>query len=319
MPFSVIVATDIFGRKHNREFVFPARPYISDLTNVVESHFDTVGRANRPAGHPDIPYRAHTFQLFDGLMMRWTDLFSAEQLTDGVQVFAFQPESLWHSDLQETVPVDRPVITWMSSGSRRVVGNDTGVPPLLRDKLRWVFAALDDGRKGHLAPADFSNGFARAGICLVSTSPQRLHAAADTDRDGCVTYGEWAEFAIKSGHQDLADALFFRLRDQDDRLRDQDDPPALACHDPSEVPVARIARRSAAERERARYQQEEKEQAWWEARVRAQERYERARGRAALARSQARVATERERKMYEELYAPAPPLIKVRPLSIVMH
>eukprot|EP00756_Hemistasia_phaeocysticola_P058201 Hpha_TRINITY_DN34827_c0_g1::TRINITY_DN34827_c0_g1_i1::g.167765::m.167765 len=180
MVFSVRVATDIFGIKYNRAFEFPQRPLMRHLINVVESHFDILGRARRPTGCPDKQFRAHTFQLYDELLDHWADLFSSEQLTDTCQLCCFQPESLWHSDLQEAMPPAEPTEAWCTpesypARSRRM---DEGVSPLLMDKMKRVFTLLHrrEGEALDITMREFIQGLERAGMRLVNAHPQQLFA-----------------------------------------------------------------------------------------------------------------------------------------------
>eukprot|EP01062_Namystynia_karyoxenos_P056523 TRINITY_DN47490_c0_g1_i1.p1 TRINITY_DN47490_c0_g1~~TRINITY_DN47490_c0_g1_i1.p1 ORF type:complete len:379 (+),score=106.02 TRINITY_DN47490_c0_g1_i1:85-1137(+) len=311
-PFSVRVSTDIYGRKYSRELIFPASPLIGELTNAVESIFDVIGRGARPAGYPDVPFSAHTFQVYDDLVCRWVDLFSTEQLSSGGQLHCFQPDSLWHSDMQANIPEPTRIVTWMTPAEdprRQRAPGDRGVPPSQCEKLRAVFRRLGGDSKGWFASHEFSAALCEAGMQIVSTTAEDLFRQADADGDGRVVYSEWVSFGISAMHQDLCSALYFRQRDGAAasvpvrRLPSQVSAPTTPFTARSaEQHRAGAAAVSPREEAAVSPREEAASRAWLGERRRAQDMYERACELAADARSQARAATERERDMYEALY-----------------
>ena len=131
--FLISVGTDLYGRKQNVKLEFPTCPTMTELINSVESQFDVMSRASRPAAYPDVPYKVQTFQVYDDILLRWVDLYSSAQLTNGCQVFCFQPETIWHSDAQGIIPEAKDGVTWstrVGSPRRGRVATDAGVAPV---------------------------------------------------------------------------------------------------------------------------------------------------------------------------------------------
>jgi len=212
--FIVAAAADLFGRKQNVKLEFPTCPTMTELINAVESQYDVFARSARPAGYPDVPFKVQTFQVYDDILLRWVDLYSSAQLTNGCQVFCFQPESIWHSDSQGIIPEAKDNVTWttpVGSPRRGRVATDAGVAPALSEKLRSVFYQIDSGNKGYILYTDLRNAFAAADMDFTYARVGELFTVADTNRSGHITYDEWVRFAIK--YPNVIDGLFFRTRD----------------------------------------------------------------------------------------------------------
>eukprot|EP00756_Hemistasia_phaeocysticola_P060803 Hpha_TRINITY_DN4337_c0_g1::TRINITY_DN4337_c0_g1_i1::g.49996::m.49996 len=215
MTFQIDVGSDLFGQKHNTTLSFPRVPSVPELTAATESYFDTKSRACRPAGYPDVPFKIETFQLFDDTLLRWVDLYDAQQLRHGQQLWCFQPESIWHSDAQGVIPQAEEVpVTWTTpadSPRRRRQQTDTGVPPTLSEKLRSVFYQCDSRNNGYILPDDIENAFRRCHMEFTHGTASEIFRIADANSSGHITYDEWVSFAIRCPQ--VVDALFFRFRD----------------------------------------------------------------------------------------------------------
>lgn len=221
MAFFINVGTDLFGTKRNVKLEFQQVPSMSDFINAVESQFDVMLRANRPAGYPDVPFKVQTFQLYDDVLQRWVDLYSSAQLNNGATVYCFQPESPWHSDAQGIIPDAAQNVTWttpVGSPRRARIASDAGVAPTLSEKLRSVFYDCDTGNKGYVLYSDLRNAFTKCDIEFTYATVGELFTTADANKSGHITYDEWVAFAIK--FPAVIDALFFRSRDlQQDQTR----------------------------------------------------------------------------------------------------
>eukprot|EP01060_Flectonema_neradi_P035965 TRINITY_DN677_c0_g1_i1.p1 TRINITY_DN677_c0_g1~~TRINITY_DN677_c0_g1_i1.p1 ORF type:complete len:560 (+),score=184.93 TRINITY_DN677_c0_g1_i1:72-1682(+) len=215
MAFQIDIGTDLFGSKFNTSLSFPSRPTVAELTAAAESYFDTKSRSSRPAGYPDMPYKIETFQLFDDKLLRWVDLYNEEQLKHGVQIWCFQPESIWHSDAQGVIPqAEKPTVTWttpLGSPRRARIAADAGVPPTLSEKLRSVFFQIDGQNKGYLLYQDLEAAFRRCDMEFNNSSAGELFTLADANSSRHITYDEWVNFAVRC--PSVVDALFFRMRD----------------------------------------------------------------------------------------------------------
>lgn len=295
MVFFVSVAADVYGRKHNARLEFVTCPTISELINAVETQYDITGRATRPAGYPDIPFRVQTFQIYDDILLRWVDLYSSAQLTNGAQVYAFQPETVWNVDLQGTIPVARdsvPFSSYAGSPSRARIATAAGIAPTMSEKLRSVFYELDSGAKGYILYSDLRAAFLRYDIEFSYATCGELFNLADVNRDGRVVYEEWVRFAID--HPNVVDALFYRSRD-------------IALGRSIYVPSTEelISARRARQFELERLYRESEISAQ---RASAQRDYESAKREAELARTRAAAAATAERAALDKLYyTPASP------------
>ena len=232
MSFVIDIGSDLYGTKVNTQLTFPTRPTVVEVTAAVESEFDVKGRAVRPAGYPDVPFKVETFQLFDETLLRWVDLYNEQQLKSGAQLWCFQPESIWHSDAQGVIPQPEKVpVTWttpLGSPRRARIAADAGVPPTLSEKLRSVFYQIDGTNKGYLLRQDLEAAFRSCEMQFNSGTAGDLFTLADQNRSQHVTYDEWVNFAIKC--PSIVDALFFRMRDMGSGNASFSPPPADAQH-----------------------------------------------------------------------------------------
>ena len=215
MSFIIDVGSDLFGTKVNITLSFNHHPSVAEVTAACESNFDTKGRAIRPAGYPDVPFKVETFQLFDDTLLRWVDLYNEQQLKTGAQLWCFQPESIWHSDAQGVIPQpEKTSVTWstpLGSPRRARIAADAGVPPTLSEKLRSVFYQIDGSNKGYLVYADLERAFSICEMSFNNGTAGDLFTLADQNRSQHITYDEWVNFAVKC--PGIVDALFFRMRD----------------------------------------------------------------------------------------------------------
>ena len=271
---------------------------MTELINAVESQFDVMSRSSRPAGYPDCPFKVQTFQVYDDILLRWVDLYSSAQLTNGCQVFCFQPESIWHSDSQGIIPEAKDGITWttqVGSPRRARVATDAGVAPALSEKLRSVFYDIDFGNKGYILYTDLRSSFKSADIEFTYATVGELFTVADQNCSGHITYDEWVRFAIS--YPNIVDALFFRARDIGTLQ--------------SGAQMAYDAQQRGASQTRAREDQLRQYYAdTWSSQQRstAQGDYEAARRDADAARMQKEAAESRERAAWDKMYySPASP------------
>ncbi|KAJ9445378.1 calmodulin-like protein containing EF hand domain [Diplonema papillatum] len=293
--FFLSCGTDLYGRKQNVKLEFASCPTMTELINAVESQFDVMARASRPAGYPDVPFKVQTFQIYDDILLRWVDLYSSSQLANGCQVFCFQPESIWHSDSQGIIPEAKEEITWttpVGSARRARIATDAGVAPPLSEKLRSVFYDIDIGNKGYILYADLRAAFAKADMEFTYSTVGELFTQADSNRSGHVTYDEWVRFAVK--YPTVIDALFFRSRDISGGVGGSHVAYAYSMDaDPSSVQRAR-------ETQLRQYYTDT-----WQGsaqRDRAMSDYEAAKRDADAARMQKEMAESKERQAWDRLY-----------------
>ena len=117
MVFVINCGADLHRRKDNLRLCFAVRPSISELVTTVETQFDVRLSRQSPVSYPDIPFRVQTFQVYDDILMRWVDLYHTDQLTNGCQVYAFQPDSAPNPDFQAAIPLPVNTVPWVAMAS----------------------------------------------------------------------------------------------------------------------------------------------------------------------------------------------------------
>ena len=125
MPFSLLVAADLYGTKVNLELTLPHLPTVSELTRFTETTFAVESSSVRPSGHPFRSFKVARFQLFDDVSQEWVELGSTGLLTEYCQLYAFQQGV---SESQQQIPPPRlPTSNGARSTSPRRV--NTFSPP----------------------------------------------------------------------------------------------------------------------------------------------------------------------------------------------
>ena len=109
MPFTLLVCGDLFSEKVNLELSFPEKPKLLDLLDHVQNSFTAEMRCLQPPNMPAIEqFNVNRIQVYDDAHLKWVDLSSPEQLHDYGQLYCFQPDSSWQSDVQQDLPAPRP-------------------------------------------------------------------------------------------------------------------------------------------------------------------------------------------------------------------
>jgi hypothetical protein len=106
--YTLLVCADLFGEKINLEITFPAMPTIGELQMKVNASFDAEGASKRPQGYPAVEFSVARLQVYDDVLLKWADLVTCSQLHEYDQLYAFQPQSPWHVDVQKDLPPPRP-------------------------------------------------------------------------------------------------------------------------------------------------------------------------------------------------------------------
>ena len=102
MVFTLLIAADVHGNKTNYEVEFGVQPTIPDLHRRVEQIFGPEHSLKAPAGSPT--FAIDRIQIFDERLELWVDLLSSTQLQDFSQIYVFQPETMWHKEVQSKLP-----------------------------------------------------------------------------------------------------------------------------------------------------------------------------------------------------------------------
>lgn len=106
--YFLLVCADLYGEKVNLEITFPTMPTIGELQRKVVETFNAEANVKRPQGYPVVEFAIARLQIYDDVMLKWTDLVACTQLHEYDQLYAFQPQSPWHIDVQKDLPPPRP-------------------------------------------------------------------------------------------------------------------------------------------------------------------------------------------------------------------
>eukprot|EP00754_Rhynchopus_humris_P027374 Rhum_TRINITY_DN15083_c5_g1::Rhum_TRINITY_DN15083_c5_g1_i1::g.136407::m.136407 len=101
MPFSVCVASDIFGQKVNLELDFNYAPSVPELTSKSEQAFASEMASRKPGNHI---FQVSKFHVVDPITDDWVEVIGAHQLRNQCQVYAFQPHSTKYTESQGHIP-----------------------------------------------------------------------------------------------------------------------------------------------------------------------------------------------------------------------
>lgn len=207
MPFVIDVGSDLFGVKQNTKLEFASVPSLSELIVAAEAHFDKESRIRRPAGVPDVPYKVQSSQVYDDVLLRWVDLYSATQLRDGSQVWLFQPESLYHSEDPGSIPAAKYAPeSWLGSPARARAVTEAGIrDPVMSEKLRNVFYQIDSSHNRYVPYSTLKDYFLRYDVPWTSAYLGDYYG-----RTGNMTYDDWVRFSARYPH--IVDSLYYRTR-----------------------------------------------------------------------------------------------------------
>eukprot|EP00659_Diplonema_papillatum_P020821 gene20821-32100_t len=157
----------MFGLKVNLELTFPALPTIAELTRNIEEVFTAEMHAIKPPGAP-IPaegIRVNRLQVYDDVLLNWVDLLSSTQMHEYDQVYAFQPQTLWHVDTRQDLPAPRPptnsggggysqVPAGYGSPPRAGAGSGSTGPQFLPQHAYYAAAAVGTSERPNVHPDD---------------------------------------------------------------------------------------------------------------------------------------------------------------------
>ena len=212
-PFTVRVACDVHGVKHNVRLAFHHQPSMVALVNAVNTCYDSAARASHPHGCPDVPFSLAALQIFDAAQQRWVDLTDAH-LSSGTldpQLFSFQQASVWHPDRPGTIPQADLTETWLALADGPARSSAVTAPPPRSVMVVTVFKDMDAAGEGHLTYAAFRNAVARYGLELAGQTTAELFEKVDRRRDGVITRDEWIEHCKE--HPRYIETLYFKSVD----------------------------------------------------------------------------------------------------------
>eukprot|EP01064_Diplonema_japonicum_P028293 TRINITY_DN4305_c0_g1_i1.p1 TRINITY_DN4305_c0_g1~~TRINITY_DN4305_c0_g1_i1.p1 ORF type:complete len:612 (+),score=214.28 TRINITY_DN4305_c0_g1_i1:63-1838(+) len=246
--FSILAAADLFGTKLNYEICFNSQPSLQDLQRRVEHVFTQEGNVRRPPGDPTV-FAIQRLQVFDEKVELWVDLLSATQITQMCQIYAFQPETQFHKEIQSKLPpatkapavsepsLHRPAATVPASPysalhsysqpftptpapapapaaailptSVLAIPADPSIGVTYEDKVRTVFDEIDSRKTGVALLTDFS---ALLNTLRIDVPPGISPASFfGKDLDTTVSYAEFQKFG--EAYPTLLDAMVNRCRE----------------------------------------------------------------------------------------------------------
>lgn len=185
--FVLLASAELYGQKHNIEVGFPSIPTMTELIGHIEATFQIENRLMRPNGKGKRPFRLEYIQIFDEVLQRWVDLLSSTQLHEWAQLYVFQPDTATTVDVQMQIPATRPIRSLPS-------GNES-------EKLWQLFQDIDVNGNGYIERDELQRFFSVLGLFEFS-EPQvdEFFVHADSNRDGVLSYAEFAKFAGTHPH-----------------------------------------------------------------------------------------------------------------------
>ena len=216
---TIQVAADLYGRKENILIEFQAGSTLAEVVRQIEFMYDEEAKARRPLSVPYKPFEMQYMQLYSA-DEGWLDVLSVRQLTEGCQVFAFQPKSSDHSDSQELIPVAKQSTMKCRARSRStsprrgvqqpdwLVDNIRRVPPTI-EEISAVYQGFNASTPGHVTISEIRLSLQRLGVELSLTTvaslfgyPPASHSDIDTRS---VTLDDWLRFSAE--HPNIISAL----------------------------------------------------------------------------------------------------------------
>jgi hypothetical protein len=190
--FVLLIAGDLYGRKHNLEIGFPDLPALDELGGHAEAVFRNEARRLRPANSALHRFTLDNIKIFDDSLNRWLDLTSTSQLVEWSQLYLVQPEGA-EDDGQAILEAPIRVRSPVEAGSDK-------------EKFFFLFHDMDFNGNGHLSREEVQRIFNI--MCLYKYGERTIDEffhKFDTNRDGVLSYAEFAKWM--SAHPDIAEDL----------------------------------------------------------------------------------------------------------------
>lgn len=147
--YTLLVCADLYGEKINLELTFPTMPTLAELQRKIVEGFNGEANVRRPQGYPAVEFTIARLQIYDDVMLKWADLVAITQLHEYDQMYAFQPQSPWHIDVQKDLPPPRPPTTQ----GRAAIGAPSGYDASFSAVNNTAMAATPAQQSYAAAPA----------------------------------------------------------------------------------------------------------------------------------------------------------------------
>eukprot|EP01064_Diplonema_japonicum_P028678 TRINITY_DN4458_c0_g1_i1.p1 TRINITY_DN4458_c0_g1~~TRINITY_DN4458_c0_g1_i1.p1 ORF type:complete len:375 (+),score=41.34 TRINITY_DN4458_c0_g1_i1:88-1212(+) len=105
------ICADLYSNKINLEVNVSNKIDLIGLRELIVGLMEQEGDLMRAPNQPRSPFSINRLQVFNEQVGKWVDLVSMGQLRDGSQLYAFQPQTNQHSDVQQDLPPPRPPST----------------------------------------------------------------------------------------------------------------------------------------------------------------------------------------------------------------
>jgi hypothetical protein len=183
--FILLVAAEIYGRKHNIELGFPERPSLADFIGHCEATFRGEVARVRPSGAPLHRFVIDSVKIFDDTLNRWVDLASAHQLVEWSQLYLFQPSVDPTNPNEESQAILQAPVRIRSPME---VGRN-------KEKFFFLFHDMDFNGNGHLNRDEIQRIFNVLGCFEISEkSIDQYFLQFDTNRDGVLSFAEFTKW-----------------------------------------------------------------------------------------------------------------------------
>lgn len=183
--FVLLIAADLFGRKHNVEIGFPSVPSLDELSGHAEATFRCEARRlHRQGRTTNVPiFVLDRVKIFDDRLNRWTDLTTESQLLEWSQLYLLQHEGSSCSDSVQMI-LDPPVRI------RTPLALGVG-----KEKFFFLFHDADFNGNGYLNREEVQRLFNVLGLYKYSeVSVDEFFTKFDTNRDGVLSLAEFTKW-----------------------------------------------------------------------------------------------------------------------------
>jgi hypothetical protein len=170
--YFLLVCADLYGEKINLEITFPTMPTIGELHRKIIETFNAEASVKRPQGYPNVDFAIARLQIYDDVMLKWVDLVACTQLHEYDQLYAFQPQSPWHIDVQKDLPPPRP-----PTQTTRSTGDSFSVPHTPSPAQGITYSSPPPQQQA-LSSQSFNNGT----VGVLRGSPQTIQRLEEQRR-----------------------------------------------------------------------------------------------------------------------------------------
>lgn len=194
--FVLLVAGDLYGRKHNVEIGFPDVPALDELGGHAEAVFRNESRRMRPASSALHKFTLDNIKIFDDSLNRWLDLTSTAQLIEWSQIYLVQPEGAEDDGAQAILEAPVRVRSPVEAGSDK-------------EKFFFLFHDMDFNGNGHLNREEVQRVFNV--MCCYQFGERQIDEffhKIDTNRDGVLSFAEFTKWMAST--PEVADALLMK-------------------------------------------------------------------------------------------------------------